>query len=94
MVQANLENINDYLGMIFGKGQVSGVEPKKSKGSFADIVECKNDFQNKVNSIENIALAKKSLMKRTGKTEFNFNEIIHEISKLDKTKGLKYKVVG
>ena len=80
--------------MLFGKGPISGKPKAKRTGTFADVVECRNDFNNKVNSIENIKLAKESLMKKTGKTEFKFSDIVREIARMDRDKDLKYKLVG
>jgi len=91
-IQLNLENVNEYLNEIFGGGAKARRKPAK-KGTYAEVAACKSDFNNKVNNIGNIALAKKSLMERTGKTEFNFGEIIKEIARLDKTKSIKYKLV-
>ena len=88
-IQLNLENVNDYLNEIFGGKQKSG---KKKPGTYAEIVDCKIDFQNKVNNIANIKLAKDNLIERTGRTEFKFGEIIKEIARMDKDKAIKYKL--
>ena len=89
-IQLNLENVNDYLNTILG-GKAS--KKKAKSGTFAEVVECKNDFNAKVNNIGNIKIAKESLMERTGKTEFKFEEIIKEIARLDRDKSLSYKIV-
>lgn len=91
-IQLNLENLNDYLNeALGGRKKARG---KAKRGSFAEIVECKTDFNNKINSIQNISMAKASLEEKTGRTEFEFAEIIREIAQLDKVKSLKYKLVG
>ena len=91
-IQLNLENLNDYLGEIFGGKQKGGKSSKGKRGTYAEIVDCKLDFQNKINNIGNIKLAKDNLIKRTGKTEFKFGEIIKEIARMDKDKSLRYKL--
>ena len=89
--QLNIENVNDYLNMIFGGKRTTKAKRSKA-GTYAEIVDCKLDFQNKVNNIGNIKIAKQSLMDRTGKKEFGFDEIIREIARLDKDKPIKYKL--
>jgi len=90
-IQLNLENLDEYLNMIFG-GKKSKKSEEQKQGTFAEIIDCKEDFHNKINNIGNIALAKKSLIEKTGRTEFEFGEIIKEISRMDKDKALKYKL--
>ena len=87
-MQLNLDNVNDYLNMIFGGNNKKSDSDKK--GTYAEIVDCKIDFQNKINNIGNIAIAKQSLIERTGQKEFKFEEIIKEIARLDKDKAHKY----
>ena len=88
-IQLNLENVNDYLNAAFGKKS----SKKAKSGTYAEIVECKTDFNTKVNNIGNLKIAKESLMKRTGRTKFDFGEIIKEIARLDTNKSLNYKIV-
>jgi len=90
-IQLNLDNVNDYLNMILG-GKSTKKSPEQKRGTFAEIADCKNDFQNKINNIGNIALAKQSLIEKTGRKEFGFGEIIKEIARLDKDKAFKYKI--
>jgi len=85
--QSNIKNINEYLGMLFGDKKKRSIK----KPSTPTLAECKNDFENLVNSWENIDAAKASLIEKTGKKEFTMDEIIQEIKALDKGKTLKYR---
>jgi len=54
-----------------------------------EVAETKSKFNQLVNSGEAITEAKMSLIEKTGKTKFNFSEIVKEIALLNPIKGAK-----
>jgi len=87
----DLKSVNEYISGIFGKNQPQDPHAGNAKG-MPTMIECKNEFDDKVNNIYNIRDARNSLRRKTGKKEFNMNEIIREIELMSPSK--KYKLTG
>ena len=97
--QPNLKNIDEYM---YGERKQSsntqyGINPIKESRieNKATMTKCKTDFNQKCNTISALAMAKESLIKKTGRKSFDLSEISKEISILNqenKDSELKYKV--
>lgn len=98
-LQIDLNKVNDYLKAFFGDKE--GKESKESKENkksripkappkkFPTLYECKSDFEQRINNIDNLTKARNNLRERTGRKTFKMNEIIDEIKRISPPKTYK-----